>query len=300
MHASQSRGRTVAHADEAPGEVVRVMSDETTLSAQPSATQPPATQPPAIAPRGPRVRHVATDRPWVWLTAGWRDMQATRPVALAYGGALTLAGWVLVLLFFEAGTPWAILPATAGFFLVAPLLAAGFYETSRRREAGGSPTLADALAGLRRNGAQLAFMGVVLLLIHLVWVRVAGLLFAVFFGLNFSPSLANLPMALLRHEDFLAFLVIGTGFGFALAAATFAVSAVSIPMIIDQPEITALEAITVSIGAVLENWRPMTLWAGLIVLFTGLALVPFFLGLVVVLPLIGHATWHAYRDIVIR
>lgn len=251
-------------------------------------------------PRGPRVRQVATDRPWVWLTAGWQDLQATRSVALAYGGALTLAGWVLVLLFFEAGTPWAILPATAGFFLIAPLLAAGFYETSRLRQEGRSPTLADAWAGIRRNGSQLAFMGVVLLLIHLLWVRIAGLLFAVFFGLNFSPSLADLPYALLKADDFLPFLVLGTGFGFVLACGTFAVSAVSIPMIVDKPEITALEAITVSIQAVLENWRPMALWAALIVVFTGLALVPFFLGLVLVLPLIGHATWHAYKDIVLR
>ena len=255
----------------------------------------------AVAPpRGPRVRRVATDRPWVWLTAGWQDLQATRPIALAYGGALTLAGWMLMLLFFEAGTPWAILPATAGFFLIAPLLAAGLYETSRLRQLGQAPTLADAWAGVRRNGGQIAFMGVVLLMIHLVWVRIAGLLFAVFFGLNFSPTLSDLPLAVLRADDFLVFLVIGTGFGFVLASATFAVSAVSIPMIVDKPEITALEAITVSIQAVLENWRPMALWAALIVVFTGLALVPFFLGLVLVLPLIGHATWHAYRDIVIR
>jgi uncharacterized membrane protein len=253
-----------------------------------------------VAPSGPRVRHVATDRPWVWLTAGWRDMIATRSIALAYGGALTLAGWVLALLSFEIGTAWAILPATAGFFLVAPLLAAGLYETSRLRALGQAPTLADALAGFRRNGSQVAFMGVVLLLIHLVWVRIAGLLFALFFGLNISASLTDLPFALLRHEDFLPFLIVGTGFGFVLACATFAVSAVSIPMIVDRPEITALEAVTVSIQAVIENWKPMALWAALIVLFTGLALVPFFLGLVVVLPLIGHATWHAYRDIVIR
>lgn len=265
-----------------------------------SETMQPDGAPSVAAPRGPRVRRVATDRPWVWLTAGWQDLQATRPIALAYGGALTLAGWVLVLLFFEAGTPWAILPATAGFFLIAPLLAAGLYEASRLRQLGQTPTLADAVRGFRRNGAQIAFMGVVLLLIHLVWVRIAGLLFALFFGLNFSPSLADLPFALLRHEDFLPFLVIGTGFGFLLASATFAVAAVSIPMIVDRPELTALEAVTVSIQAVLENWRAMALWAGLIVLFTGLALVPFFLGLVLVMPLIGHATWHAYKDIVIR
>jgi uncharacterized membrane protein len=236
----------------------------------------------------------------VWLTAGWRDLQATRSIGFAYGGGLTVAGWVLMLLFFEIGTPWAILPATAGFFLLAPLLAAGLYETSRLRQQGLQPTLADAWAGVRRNGSQLAFMGVVLLLIHLLWVRIAGLLFAVFFGLAFSPSMADLPLALLRADDVLVFLVLGTGFGFVLACGTFAVSAVSIPMIVDRPEITALEAVTVSIQAVLENWRPMALWAGLIVLFIGMALVPFFLGLVLVLPLIGHATWHAYKDIVIR
>jgi uncharacterized membrane protein len=259
----------------------------------------PAEEPAPPSPRPSRVRRVATDRPWVWLTAGWRDLQASRAIALAYGGAITLAGWVLMLLFLEAGTLWAILPATAGFFLVAPLLAAGLYETSRLREAGAAaPTLADALAGFRRNGGQLAFMGVVLLLIHLVWVRIAGLLFALFFGIGFAPSLGDLPLAMLRSDELLPFLVIGTGFGFVLASATFAVAAVSIPMIMDRPEITAPEAITVSIQAVLENWRPMLLWAGLIVVFTGLAMIPFFLGLVLVLPLVGHATWHAYRDLV--
>ena len=248
----------------------------------------------------PTVRQVATDRPWAWLAAGWQDMQATRPIALAYGGALTLAGWVVLLLFAEAGTPWAILPASAGFFLVAPLLAAGLYEASRLREEGRHPTLADALGGFRRNSGQIAFMGVVLLLIHLVWVRAAGLLFALFFGAQDLAGLAELPLALLRSADLLPFLVIGTSFGFLLAAATFSVSAVSIPMLVDRPEVSALEAVTVSIQAVLENWRPMALWAGLIVLFTGLALIPFFLGLVVVLPLIGHATWHAYREVVVR
>ena len=94
--------------------------------------------------------------------------------------------------------------------------------------------------------------------------------------------------------------LLGTGFGFVLASVTFAVSAVSIPMLLDRPELSFLEATTVSIQAVMENWKAMALWAGLIVVFIGLALVPFFLGLIIALPLIGHATWHAYRDLVIR
>ena len=248
---------------------------------------------------GPRVRRVATDRPWAWLNAGWQDLQATRAIGYAYGGAVCLAGWIVSLLLFETGTLWAILPATAGFFMLGPLVAAGLYEISRIRETGRQPTLADALAPFRRNGRELALLGAVLLIVHLFWVRVAGLLFMLFFGLGASGSLEELPFTIMRSPDFLPFLVIGTGFGCILAAASFAIAAVSIPMVVDR-DIGALEAITVSIQAVLENWKCMLLWAGLIVLFTGMALVPFYLGLVIVFPLIGHATWHAYRDLVVR
>ena len=252
---------------------------------------------PAVPARQWRIRQVATDRPWVWLTLGWRDLMAHKAIGMAYGAVLVLFGWLLALLLLDTGLAWAILPATAGFFMLAPLAAAGLYEVSRRHQAGQPVTLADALQGFRRNGTQLSLVGAILLLIHLVWVRVAGLLFALFFGLSFAPTLGDLPMALLRANDFLAFLVIGTGFGFVLAAASFAVSAVSIPMLVDR-EVSCLEAVTVSIQTVMKNPRPMALWAGLIVLFTGLALVPFFLGLVIAMPLIGHATWHAYKDLV--
>ncbi|MFC7691202.1 DUF2189 domain-containing protein [Paeniroseomonas aquatica] len=222
-----------------------------------------------------------------------------RAISLTLGAALTVFGWVLALLLFEIGSTWAILPMTAGFFILAPLLAAPLYETSRRMELGLPTTLADAVQGFRRPGTQIAMMGVVLLLVHLFWVRVAGLLFALFFGTVGIPSLDRLPLVMLQSDALVPFLVVGTGFGFLLAAGTFAIAAVSLPMLVDQ-EVSFLEAVTISIQAVLENWQAMALWAGLIVLFTGLALVPFFLGLVLVLPLVGHATWHAYRDMVVR
>jgi uncharacterized membrane protein len=252
-----------------------------------------------MAEPGARIRRVGTDRPWAWLGAGWRDMQAMPAIGLAYGGAFCVFGWVMSLLLFESGTLWAILPASAGFFLVAPLVATGLYETSRRRALGEAPSLADALRAFRRNGTQIAYVGVALLVLHLFWVRIAGLLFMLFFGLQGTPSLEALPYAMLRSPELLPFLLLGTGFGLVLAAASFSIAAFSIPMLLDR-EVSALEAVTVSIQAVLENRGCMLLWAGLIVLFTGLALVPFYLGLVVVLPLVGHASWHAYRDIVIR
>lgn len=252
---------------------------------------------PSLAATRPRIRRVATDRPWAWLTLGWQDLMAHKAIGLTYGGALALFGWLLTWLMLELGAAWAILPAAAGFFMVAPLAAAGLYEVSRRREQGLPVTLADAMAGFHRNGTQISMMGAVLLLINLFWVRVAGLLFALFFGLNFAPSLAELPLRMLQSPDFIPFLIIGTGFGAVLAVGTFAVSVISIPMLVDR-DVSFLEAVTVSIQAVMENPRPMALWAGLIVVFTGLALVPFFLGLAIAMPLIGHASWHAYRDLV--
>ncbi|MGG5809192.1 DUF2189 domain-containing protein [Falsiroseomonas sp. CW058] len=252
---------------------------------------------PAPAPAAVRIHHVAPDRPWTWLAAGWRDLMAAPHVGFFYGAAVVAAGWVVVIMLLQMGAAWAVLPATAGFFLIAPLLGAGIYETSRRRERGEDASLPAAFAAFRRNGPQLALMGALLTIIHLFWVRMAGLLFAVFFGLGFSPAIETLPTALLRSDHLLPFLVIGTGIGFVLATAAFAVSAVSIPMLVDR-DITAMEAVMVSMKATAENWRAMAFWAGLIVVFTAMALVPFFLGLALVLPLVGHATWHAYRDLV--
>jgi uncharacterized membrane protein len=253
--------------------------------------------PPEPPPPPPRFRLVPPDRPWAWITAGWQDLKAAPTIGFAYGAALTAAGWLLVLLMLSTGLTWAILPATAGFFLVAPLLAAGLYETSRRRERGEPVSFAAALRGFARNGTQVAMIGVALLLIHLFWIRVAALLFALFFGIGFSPPLEDLPMAMLRSPQLLPFLIVGTGAGAVLAAASFMISAVSIPMLVDR-DISAVEAAVVSIQVVVANWKAMAFWAGLIVVLTGMAMVPFFLGLALVLPLIGHATWHAYRDLV--
>lgn len=252
---------------------------------------------PAVPPTPIRVTLVSNDRPWVWLEAGWRDLMAMPHIGFFYGGAVILAGWILVVLMLQVGIAWAVLPATAGFFLVAPLLGAGLYEASRRRERNEPVSFGACFGAFRRNGTQLALIGAVLLLVHLFWIRIAGLLFAVFFGLGFSPSIEQLPMALLRSDYLLPFLIVGTAFGFVLASVAFAVSVVSIPMIVDR-DISAFEAIVVSIRATVDNWRAMAFWAGLIVVFTAMALVPFFLGLAVVLPLVGHATWHAYRDVV--
>ncbi len=242
---------------------------------------------------------VPVDRPWQWLAAGWRDLWAAPHVGFSIGAALTAAGWMMGAILLHLDRPWMILPLSAGFFLVAPLLAAGLYETSRRREAGEEISLTVALReGFGRNASQLGLMGVALLLLHLFWVRVAGLIFLLFFGMGGGMSMEALPLAMLRSEQFLPFLIVGTLAGAALAAAAFIITAFSIPMLVDKPELSVIEAIIRSGQAVLANPAASVFWAALIVVLTGLSLLPFFLGLALVWPLIGHATWHAYRDLI--
>ena len=239
---------------------------------------------------------MALDRPWAWLGAGWKDLTQSPGVSLAYGAALTVISIALTIGLLFAGFVYLILPLAAGFFFVAPVLAVGLYEASRRLEAGQKVTFGDALRACRRNGPQIALLGLVLMFFHLAWVRIATLLFALFFY-DRNPGWEGLVDALISPES-LPFLVLGTVVGAGLAALVFAIGAVSIPMLLDR-DVNIFTALATSWMAVQVNWKPMALWAALIVVFTGLGLVTFYIGLVVVLPLIGHATWHAYRDLVV-
>ena len=244
----------------------------------------------------PRVRRVALDQPWRWLALGWNDLLRVPRVSLAYGAVLAAISVLLATALLLANLIFIILPLAAGFFLVAPILAVGLYETSRRLEAGEPVTLRHALFAARRNGGQIALMGLVLMLFHLAWVRIATLLFALFF-FEGNPGWDGMIDALLFSRVSLPFLVTGTVLGGVLAATVFGIGAVSIPMLVDRP-VSVFTAIATSWTAVRTNWKPMALWAVLIVFLTGLGLVTFFLGLAVTLPLIGHASWHAYRDLV--
>lgn len=249
-----------------------------------------------FAHAAPRIRRVAVDRPWAWLAAGWRDVTAAPRVSLAYGALIVVITYLLLFLLLQAGVFWLVLPLTAGFFFTAPLLAVGLYETSRRLAAREPVSLARALAAYRRNGTQLSFMGVMLGLLHLGWIRLALLLFAVFFGVGFNPSWETLVIKLMAPSA-IPFWIAGSAVGAVLAALVFAISAVSIPMLLDR-DVNVFVAVATSFAVVRENWPAMTLWAGLIVALTLFGVIPFFLGLTVTMPLVGHATWHAYKDLV--
>jgi uncharacterized membrane protein len=141
-------------------------------------------------------------------------------------------------------------------------------------------------------------MGVALLLILIFWARIAALIFMLYYGIGNVPSVDKLLVETFFQPSSIPFLIFGTAVGGVLAAFTFAISAVSIPLLVDRTEANVMEAIATSVRAVVANPKAMALWGLLIVLFTAAGLATLYLGLIIALPLIGHATWHAYKDLV--
>lgn len=245
----------------------------------------------------PYIRRVPVDRPWAWLTAGWRDLLAAPGPALACGLVPVAAGWLATCLLLWFDMPYLVLPLGAGFFFVGPFLAVGLYEISRRRDQNLVVDYETTFTAWKRNPEQLALMGALLLFIHLFWMRLAQLLFALF-EWRIMPSWDRFSDLVWFSSKSLPFLAVGVACGAILAAIAFAVGAFSIPYLLDRRESNLFEAVATSVAAVRHNLRPMVLWAALIVILTGIGLLPGLIGLVLTLPLVGLSTWHAYRDVV--
>jgi uncharacterized membrane protein len=248
------------------------------------------------SPAMPGIRRIAVDRPWHWLRLGWNDFLRMPALSLTYGVIFVTTSFALTLGFWLLDAFYVVLPAAAGFAFIAPLLAVGLYQASRDLNAGRRPNFLATLSAYRRNAGQLALIGFVLMCFHLIWVRVATLLYALFFN-TATPSWQYLVESIFFSPQSLPFLVIGTMIGAAFAVVVFAISAVSIPMLLDR-DISAMTAIFSSMAAVRINWRPMALWAVLIGGFIAGGIATLYVGLAVCLPLIGHASWHAYRDLI--
>lgn len=256
---------------------------------------------PTVAEEAPpaarAIRGAPPEAVWRWLEKGWQDFRRAPTVGLAYGlGAVALSYAVcfgLVL----GGKAELLLPATGGFFILAPMIVSGLYDVSRRLEAGRPVSLSAALFAWRSSG-QILLMGGVLLFLHIVWIRLALLLSALFLhGAN--PGLEGLVPLILGSGRGLALLVVGTIVGGGLALLSFYISAVSLPLIVDR-DVSVPDAIARSINTVNENIHAMGLWAALIVVFTGIGIATAFIGLAIIVPVLAHATWHAYRELVPR
>lgn len=242
------------------------------------------------------IRTVPLDAPWHWLAKGWGDIWSAPLISFGYGLLFFAVSVALTV-----GLVWyeslSLVPAAAaGFMLVGPVLAMGLYEVSRRHEKGQPVTFQNAMKALMGSSNQVRFAGVVLAGILMIWLRIATLLFALFFGLEY-PDFSEFVRLLLTTPTGLGLLVVGTAVGAVFAFTVFAVSAISIPMLMDR-DIDFVSAALASIEAIRRNFGVMVLWAWLIAILMVVGLAALYVGLIVVFPLIGHATWHAYRALV--
>lgn len=241
----------------------------------------------------PKPRDVDPRAPLRWIRQGFSDLMSCPIPSLFYGFCFAGMG-LLVTLVFEHAYEYTM-AVTSGFLLLGPLLAMGLYEISRRRELGHDCALAPSLVVWRRNAGNLGIFAVVLGVVFLVWARASLIMFALFYTSE-VPNLTGFLSQLLKMEN-LEFLAVYFGVGLIFATIVFAVSVVSIPLMLDRNQ-DAITSMLASIGTLFRNPGPLMIWAVLIVALTAIGFATFHLGLVLLMPVIGHATWHAYRDLV--
>lgn len=227
--------------------------------------------------------------PFAWLKAGWHDFARAPAIGLFYGLCFVLMGWALVGTFQRA--PEYTLALSAGFLLLGPFLCLGLYHASRQLEQGRKPSLLASLTAWRVSSAQLAIFAAVLLVLEMLWGRAAMIVFAISF--EGVPDFSG-PLSSFLTEEFITFGIVYTAVGAIFAGLIFAISVVSMPMILDR-SVDAVSAGLLSMRLVATQPGVMWLWAALIGLLSLVAMLPGFVGLLVVAPVLGHASWHAYR-----
>lgn len=230
------------------------------------------------------------------LVAGWRDFLAFPLFGLFFGGIYVAAGLLIWFVLFRGGEVAWLVPAGAGFPLLAPFVAVGLYEVSRRRESGLPMHWSAILGALRGRGdEQILSMGVIVFVAFGFWLMVAHGIFAVFMA---QSGVGGESMAVFASTAGLLMLVVGSAVGAVMALAFYAITVISLPMLVDR-EVDFLTAIITSLATVRSNGFAMMAWAAVIGVLLFLAMLPLFLGLLVALPVLGHATWHLYRRVVV-
>jgi len=242
-----------------------------------------------------QIRHVPVGRSLEWVKRGWEDLKRIGAPGLAHGALIALLGGVLLAL----GSTHLYLTAAAvtGYLLVGPVMTTGPCELARRREKREPLGFDESLLALTRNPDGLMQFSVVLAIIALLWFVLSAVLLQSAVNANATPSLSVVLWGG-GSMDMTAQQVLGyIGSGAVLAIIVFAVSVVAVPLIIDR-HASAWDAIRISVRVSLANLPAMLVWAALIVVLTAIGFVTLLVGMVIVAPLLGYATWHAYRDLI--
>lgn len=255
---------------------------------------PPVTAPLPVTKRWSR--NLTPASAFQWLALGWQDFRTSPGASIAYGVLIFLLSAIIVGGLFRFGLDYILFPALAGFMVVGPILAVGPYVKSRLIAAGEPVSLTKMIFVHPASGPQIMFTGVLLCLLMLVWMRAAVIIYALFFGLVPFPGLAHIAPMLFATPTGWAMLIVGGVVGALFAAFSFAISAFSIPMQLEQ-RTDALTAMGSSVALVWHNLPAMLTWAAIMLVLVLFSVATGLLGLIVVFPVLGHGTWHAYRAV---
>ena len=230
---------------------------------------------------------------------GLRDFQAQPVLGLGFAALYVAGGAAIVLSVTALGMSYLAYPLASGFALIGPFVAGGLYEISRQRERGERATLRGIWSAIRQRG-QMGWMAFVSIFIFILWMYQGRFLMALFLGLNASfSSLQQFLTVVLTTNEGLLFFLIGNLIGAALSLILFSLTVVSFPLLLDREDVDFVTAMITSVRAVAMSPVPMLSWAAVIVVLLIVSALPLFLGLLVTLPVLGHATWHLYRRIVV-
>jgi uncharacterized membrane protein len=241
------------------------------------------------------VKLVTIEQTSIWLARGWADFTKTPMLSLLFGGVYPAFGLFLIVLLEANGLGSLIFLAASAFMLIGPLAAVCLYEVSRRLEANEPLGVMPVLSAVKAKLNPIGDMGLVLMIITLSWFLIGFVLFALFYA-GSPPSLERFVQNVVFDPQGLPFLIVGTAVGGVLATLVFAISMFAMPMILDK-DVTAMDAISFSVQAVWKNRLNMIGWAATIAAITFIGIAMAFVGLLISLPVIAYASWHAYRDV---
>ncbi len=239
------------------------------------------------------ITQVSPAAPFTWLARGFDDLRAAPLASLFYGLAFALMGWAIV--FFYGNAYSLTVALIGGFMLLGPALAMGLYGLSRQREAGATPQLRPSLTVWRSNRSNLAIFALVTGVVFLIWARASMVVFAVFYSSGL-PTAADFLRELTSFDN-IEFVIAYFFIGSLFASFILAISVVAVPLMLDR-NADAITAMLLSLATVAKNPLPVLIWAALIVALAGIGFATAFIGLVFTIPLLGHATWHAYRAMI--